>query len=487
MAPEETSPSLPDECWADKDAFVSYCTKDRAWVVDELLPALKANGISYTIDVEHFPAGMLLDACIALAARRAGKTIAVLTPAYLDSAYCRYEKRLLEDQDPEARMRQLVPVWLEGGELPESWSKIVCADLRLVVNRRAGLGRVLGAFKAGVVIVQRPIDARTLADFLSQAGARQLAEKSGSEIETISNDLDALEHYKDLHEALHRTIDPRREVVEWKDKLKSAQSPDAWTNIVGPVKRFVTEIKAVCREAERSGLPDIEWTEPLKQAAQTLPQTLPPARNLEVLCLAVEGTLVPLDTQPTALNDRIKMTGDGLRLKELFLILDGLRAEVRKLPLAQDAAQLFEAFETRADQLATRAQGLPTFISVHAQLQTIFNSLSQFPSASPRPLALQWGWKATAGSRKKLRNLGPPENANWFDDLGAQETALEAALSRPEVQAADLTDPFSNYIQNLEIAFTQTDCDLQTLCEQLNGFGSGIKDDLRKMMIRPAS
>ena len=240
MLPEATASTAPDEVWAIKDAFVSYCTKDRAWVLDELLPALRANGISYTIDVEHFPPGMLLDACIATAARRAAKTIAVLTPAYLDSAYCRYEKRLLEAQDPEARMLQLVPVWLEGPELPENWSRIVCADLRLVVNRRDGLTKVLGAVKAGAVIIQRPIDARTLADFLSQAAARQLAEKSESEIEQISCDLDKLDHYKDLHEALHRTIEPRREVVEWKDKLKGAQSADAWTNIVGPVKRFAS-------------------------------------------------------------------------------------------------------------------------------------------------------------------------------------------------------------------------------------------------------
>lgn len=487
MAAEDSSPSGQDERWADKDAFVSYCTKDRAWVVDELLPALKANGISYTIDFEHFPAGMQLDAGIAVAAQRAAKTIAILTPAYFESPYCRYEKRLLEMHDPEARKRQLVPVWLEGSELPENWKHIVCADLRLIVNRLTGLGRVLGAIKAGAVIVQRPIDARTLADFLSQAGARQLAENSGSEIERISSDLEALERYKDLHEALHRTIDPRREVVEWKDKLKNAQSPDGWTNVVGPVNRFVKELKAVCREAEKSGLPDIEWTEPLKQAAATLPRTLPPAKNLELLCLAVEGTLMALDTQPTALNDRIKMTGDGLRLKELFRILDDLRAEVRKLSLGADAAELFDTFEKRTDQLAALAHGLPAFISVHAQLQTIFNSLRQFPIASPPAAALQWGWNATGGSRKKLRDLRSPENENWFDDLRTQETALEAALSRPGVQPADLTDPFSNYIQNLEIAFTQTDCDLQTRFEELNDFGSGIKDDLRKMMIRPAS
>ena len=393
MSAEERSPLVPDESWAANDAFVSYCTKDKPWVLDELLPALKANGISYTIDQEHFPIGPLIDDLIATAARRAAKTIAVLTPNYLDSAYCRYEMRLLEAQDAEARVRRLVPLWLEGRELPEIWRKIVCADLRLVVNRGTGLRKVIGAFKADPVIVQRPIDARTLADFLSQAPARQVVERFEREIEQVSSDLDALDHYKDLHEALHRTIEPRREVVEWKDKLRGAQSADAWTNIVGPVKRFVAELKAVRREAEKSGLPDIEWTDPLELAVTTLPKTLPtkeqPHGNLTLLCLAVEGTLVPLDTQPTALNDRIKMTGDGLRLAVLFGILADLRAEVRKLPLAPDATALFDAFEARADELAARAAGLPVFISVHAQLQTIFNSLRRFRSRPRFPAVIR--------------------------------------------------------------------------------------------------
>jgi hypothetical protein len=483
--PTETQPQAnPAGSWAEKDVFVSYAAPDREWVTREFLPALRDHGLTYVIDTEHFPIGVPLDTCITTAAKQARRTVAVITEAYKASCWCGMEMMLLGTMDPDARQRRLVPIWLGDCELPDRVKSIVCADLRKVEQRSAALGKVIEALSGAHATAGPRLSPQSLADFFSQESVRQLAEESADDLKRITGRLDALGRYKNLHEALHRTMDPRREVEQRKDALKAAQGR-GWENIVPSVQKFVRELKNVCREAKASKLPNIEWTEPLAQAAETLPKALPPAANLQLLCLAVEGTLLHLDTLPTLLNERLELTSHGLGLEELFEVLQKIRAKIAGLSLAPEAQELFAEFEARIDGLAGRAQMLPTFIGVHAQLQTITNALRPMQATELDRDRLTWQWNVTSAARRKLRTLGAPGGAFWFEDLAARETALQAAIDRTIDPVAVLTDPFTNYVQTLDNAFTQTDCDLRELFRELNQFGGEVKDALYQMMIKP--
>ena len=486
MPADASPPSSPDDSWADKDAFVSYCTKDGAWVLEELLPALVANGITYTIDREHFPVGGDLDALIETAAKRARKTIAVLTPAYLDSPYCRFENRLLAELDPEAAQLRLVPILLEECALPERWKSIVYVKMLKVADRAEALRKVLSAVKGGAVVVPARISVRSLAEFFSEPAVRQLADAFKDDIERITASFDDLEGYKNLHEALHQAMGPRRELELRKDALKAAQTPDAWKNVAPPLKSFVSALSGVCREVEDSQLADNEWTAVFMNAVEVLPKALTTA-NFQLFCLEVEATLFHLDTVPTALNQLLKLKSEGLRLEELFRLLDTIRAEIRKLTLSPDATALFDDFQKQTDTLAERSKALPTFISAHAQLQIITNAMRPIDPAQIRLDLLRRGWKVTGAARTALRKVGPPENAFWFDDLGAREQVLDAALGPLTADAAALSDPFSNYLQTLDNAFTQTDVDMRRLLKKLNRFSDEMKDALTQMMIPPTS
>jgi hypothetical protein len=484
MPPEEPSQPKPAGDWAEKDVFISYATPDREWVVAELVPALKANGVTYAMDTEHFPVGISLDTCITTAAKKARRTIAVITSAYKSSGWCGMEMLLLGSMDPDARHQRLLPIWLEDCELPDRIKAIVCADLRSVEQRSAALGKVIEALTGARAAAGHRVSLQSLADFFSQESVRQLAEESADDLRRVTDRLDALGRYKNLHEALHRTMDPRRDVEQRKDDLKAAQGK-GWENIVPVVHKFVRELKNVCREAKASKLPNIEWTEPLAQAAETLPKTLPPAANLQLLCLALESTLVHLDTLPTLLNERIELTSRGLGLEELFEALQKIRARIAGLTLSAEAEVLFNEFQETIDSLSGRGISLPTFIGVHAQLQTITNSLRGLDATELDRDRLKWQWDVTSSARKKLRALGAPGEAFWFEDLCIRETALQAALDRPTDPVSALIDPFTNYIQTLDNAFTQTDCDLRELFRELNHFGAEVKEALYQMMIKP--
>jgi hypothetical protein len=112
----------------DYDVFVSYSSKDRAWVAAELLPRLKTANIKVCIDFADFELSAPSMDEMERAIRMSRKTVAIITQNYMDSGWTEFENLMLQTLDPANRKRRFVPLLKEKVELPLRMSYLVYAD-----------------------------------------------------------------------------------------------------------------------------------------------------------------------------------------------------------------------------------------------------------------------------------------------------------------------------------------------------------------------
>lgn len=92
------------------DVFVSYrqAAPDGPWVHGVLVPGLRAAGLAVCVDVEYFRLGRPVVLETERAVEVSRWTLAVLTPAYLESAYTQLESVLAEHLGLERMQDRLV-------------------------------------------------------------------------------------------------------------------------------------------------------------------------------------------------------------------------------------------------------------------------------------------------------------------------------------------------------------------------------------------
>ncbi len=100
------------------DAFISYSHVDKTWVRGTLLPHLERAGLKTFIDHRDFEPGAPSVAEMRQALLDSRKTLLVLTPAYLQSAWTEFETLMLQALDPANRARRLLPLLKAACELP---------------------------------------------------------------------------------------------------------------------------------------------------------------------------------------------------------------------------------------------------------------------------------------------------------------------------------------------------------------------------------
>jgi WD40 repeat protein len=100
------------------DVFISYSSKDRAWVRRELLPRLEASGLRVCVDFRDFEPGAPSVKEMKRGVETSRKTLLVLTPDYLASAWTEFEALMLQTLDPANRQRRLIPLLKAKCDLP---------------------------------------------------------------------------------------------------------------------------------------------------------------------------------------------------------------------------------------------------------------------------------------------------------------------------------------------------------------------------------
>ncbi|CAH0552815.1 unnamed protein product [Brassicogethes aeneus] len=110
------------------DAFVSYSSKDEAWVAEVLAPALEPN-YKLCLHYRDFPVGAFLADTIVQAVESSKRTIMILSENFIKSEWCRFEFKSAHHQVLRDRRRRLIVVLL--GEVPQ---KDLDPDIRLYLK-----------------------------------------------------------------------------------------------------------------------------------------------------------------------------------------------------------------------------------------------------------------------------------------------------------------------------------------------------------------
>lgn len=110
------------------DAFVSYSSKDEAWVAEVLAPALEPN-YKLCLHYRDFPVGAFLADTIVQAVESSKRTIMILSENFIKSEWCRFEFKSAHHQVLRDRRRRLIVILL--GEVPQ---KDLDPDIRLYLK-----------------------------------------------------------------------------------------------------------------------------------------------------------------------------------------------------------------------------------------------------------------------------------------------------------------------------------------------------------------
>ena len=131
------------------DAFVSYRHRepDNGWVRRTLVPALETAGLRVCLDVRHFVAGVPLVLEMARAAETSRFTVAVLSPAYLTSAFTELESVLAEHLGQEQAEQRLLVVRREPCEAPPRLRPRLVFDMTDDAEVAAALPRLVAALR----------------------------------------------------------------------------------------------------------------------------------------------------------------------------------------------------------------------------------------------------------------------------------------------------------------------------------------------------
>jgi hypothetical protein len=100
------------------DVFISYSHADEEWVTGTLLPRLEEAGLQVCIDYRDFVPGAPSVKGMRRGIETSRKTLLILTPAYLESAWAEFEHLMLQTLDPANRKRRLIPLLKAKCELP---------------------------------------------------------------------------------------------------------------------------------------------------------------------------------------------------------------------------------------------------------------------------------------------------------------------------------------------------------------------------------
>jgi hypothetical protein len=99
--------------------FVSYCHAQGAWVLDRLVPCLKAGGAEVLIDRERFRAGGGVYHQMDATQDEAERHVLVVSAEYLASRACQHEMQRAIDLDPTFAKYIVLPVRRDDTSLPD--------------------------------------------------------------------------------------------------------------------------------------------------------------------------------------------------------------------------------------------------------------------------------------------------------------------------------------------------------------------------------
>lgn len=129
------------------DVFISYHPRDGDWVWDWLLPRLEQAGLRVCIDQKCFQPGAPVATEIERAVNESRRTLAVMTPAWVESQWDQFEALLIHQKDAAARIRRLIPLLLKPCYPPDRIRLLQWVDFTDAGRQEEQLSRVIDDIK----------------------------------------------------------------------------------------------------------------------------------------------------------------------------------------------------------------------------------------------------------------------------------------------------------------------------------------------------
>src|SRR5688572_28807322 len=111
------------------DVFVSYASKDRAWIKKNLLPKLKQRGVKACVDFRHFPAGRSALVNMRDAVKKSRHTVLIMTPNWVKSEWTFFEALLARGKDPIGLRRRTIPMLVKKCKVDDILSMLTWVNL----------------------------------------------------------------------------------------------------------------------------------------------------------------------------------------------------------------------------------------------------------------------------------------------------------------------------------------------------------------------
>ena len=106
--------------------FICYSSNDKTWVRGTLLPKLKSFNLQVCIDFEDFSPGRYIIENVAEAIYSSRKTVAVLSPDFLNSDWC--HKELMMALTRVSNEHKVIPVMYRECEVPVFLCEVTYLD-----------------------------------------------------------------------------------------------------------------------------------------------------------------------------------------------------------------------------------------------------------------------------------------------------------------------------------------------------------------------
>jgi hypothetical protein len=153
---EKSSPVRADDDrdW-DRDFFISYTQADREWA-EWIAWQLEESGYTVIIQSWDMVPGQNFTIMMEEASRRSRRTIALLSPSYLESVYGREEWRAAYDRDPRGFERRLVPIRVHECDRPGPLRSIISLDIFDAETEEIAQIRLIRGIKAVIDGQNRP-------------------------------------------------------------------------------------------------------------------------------------------------------------------------------------------------------------------------------------------------------------------------------------------------------------------------------------------
>ena len=473
--------------------FISYSHKDEDWVRGDLLQQLEARNLQVCIDFRDFQVGAPSVQEMRRAVETSRKTLLVLTPDYLNSAWTEFEVAILQTIDPNNRQRRLIPLRKAECQLPPEISYLNYVDLANPKYSDVEWKKLMMALGATNDISLPPPPAPPALpdpDGSAEAGLVALrvlmrdpaVRANVASFETVfrtsCQQIDVLAYYKDLHDLLHTLQFKCYNYIIGivRSAKKSPTDVSIWEDLIDSELALQDVVDGLNNFMEQgaSGSERMNpWIGLLINGLRRLFIAIEnrDAQNMDEAIKPINSVLA---IQPALINARLNQAARSLPLPEL---IEALIRVFDNLDVARVNLNAMEKFRTGVNALYDLNNQLSALRDEHDLWQAVDAELRRIEATVAQDLddlSLSW-----PNLKKMTEKQCKGVLDEWAQKLQVDCQKLDEAFEAQEPNK--VRQYFGRYRSRVSNRFYHVDLMLRELCGKLRGVGEPLNTILGEM------